>query len=69
MKRNKPKASENKAKNVVAKPPKSYVLPEQLRQAVIQALQNSIPLRLSVGEVNQICATLGRLKETKMTGP
>lgn len=70
MSKKKPKASENKAKNVVQptppKPPKiSYTLPEQLRQVVIQALLTGTPKTLSVGEVNQICNALNRLREAK----
>jgi hypothetical protein len=64
----KPKASKNKAKDVVQPilpKPKSYVLPEQLRQVVIQALLTGTPKTLSVGEVNQICNALGQLREVK----
>ena len=63
-----PKVSKNKAKDVVQPvppKPKSYVLPEQLRQIVIQALLTGTPRTLSVGEVNQICNALGRLKEVE----
>lgn len=62
----KPKASQNKAKDVVQPKPKSYILPENLRQMVIQALLTSTPKTLSVGEVNQICNALNQLKEVKV---
>lgn len=63
----KPKAKKNQAKDVEIKPvppsQKSYVLPDFLRQAVVQALLTSSPKQLSVGEVNQLCTTLNQLKE------
>lgn len=66
---NKPKANQNKAKVVEKKSPlpkpKIFALPGQLRQIVIQALLNSSPKQLTVGEINQLCNTLSLLKEVK----
>lgn len=69
--RKKPKARRNLAKDVVKQPPipppkpKSYILPDQLRQVVVQALLTGTPKTLSVGEVNQICNALDQLREVK----
>ena len=69
-----PEAKKNLAKDVerkpappIAVPPrqKSYVLPEQLRQVIAQALLSSSPKRLSVSDVNQILNDLDRLREVK----
>lgn len=68
----KPKASENLAKDVETKPtppivmprkqPEYYALTETLRQAIIEALLTSSPKKLSVGEVNKIHIDLIRLR-------
>ena len=59
----KPKARKNLAKDVEAEPAKSYILPDQLRQMIAQALLSSSPHQLSVSDINQIVKELGALKE------
>lgn len=66
----KPKASKNRAKDVEKRPPVSqplrqdqlYAIPSQLRQTVVDALQNSSPRQLSVGQINQLCQALSQLR-------
>ncbi len=67
--RKKPRASLNKA-GAVEKPPQVmpprpdqlYAIPGQLKQMVVEALQNSAPRQLSVGQVNGICNALSQLR-------
>ncbi len=63
------KASEAKIK-ALSPPqrPKSYVLPDRLRQIIGQALLTSSPKQLSVSEVNQILSDLDKLREVKQNG-
>lgn len=58
----KPKASENKAKDVETRQELLFAIPESLRRATIRALQTSSPKQLSVREVNNLCNDLSRLR-------
>jgi hypothetical protein len=68
----KPKASENLAKDVETKPQKPqsfYALTDSLRAIVVNALQTSSPKMLSVGEINNICNALERLRPISIGPP
>ncbi len=59
----KPKASQNKAKDVEQPKPVFYKLPENLRQALISYVANSIPRAMTVQEALNLATALQQLRK------
>ena len=57
------KASQNKAKDVEQPRPAVYKLPENLRQALINYVANSIPRAMTVQEALNLATALQQLRK------